>query len=136
MAFRAAKHDRHSSDCNVSPQYYPLATYVFKIDIYWRSVCHVPQTTFVRRDFIVGSSVIVIKALGRSDVDVCVPKASRQNSLSCLFRSQYELKKEHTIYIAGNSAVCFDDFLDFVLDKEIERVDMLFDQALDFQECR
>jgi hypothetical protein len=83
----------------------------------------------------VGSSVIVIKALGCSDVDICVPKVSRQNSLSCLFRSKYELQKEHAVYIAGNSAVCFDDFLDFVLDKEIERVDVLFDQALDFQEC-
>lgn len=69
-------------------------------------------------------------------MDICVPKTSSQNSLSCLFRGRYKLQKEHAVYIASNSAICFDDFLDFVLDKEIERVDVLLDQALDFQECR
>jgi len=37
-----------------------------------------------------------------------------------------KLNEEFTVNITRYSLICFDDFLDFMLDEEVERIDMLF----------
>jgi hypothetical protein len=37
------------------------------------------------------------------------------------------------VNLAGNPLICFHNILDFMVNEEVEGVDMLFDQALDFQ---
>jgi len=46
------------------------------------------------------------------------------------------LQEERWVDVAQNPLVGFDDFLQLHPDEEIERVDVLFDQPFDLEECR
>jgi hypothetical protein len=46
------------------------------------------------------------------------------------------LQPESVVDIAGDPLVRLDNVLQFDVDEVVKRVNMLFDQALDFEECR
>lgn len=41
-----------------------------------------------------------------------------------------------TVNVTRNPLICLHNLLDFMIDEEIEGIDVLLDQALDLEECR
>ena len=113
-AIACAKHHRHVPNQNFSCCIYVISFSVLNIYVYGRCISHVSNPTLMRCDLMTDT---VLFHDWHPDSNV----------------SEFEVKLAFYIIIAIRISsyyrVCFDNLLDFRVDEEIIRINMLFDKS-------